>query len=900
MDEQQVTAPSPEQQIVAAIQPFFDAMFEEHDTMLLRPVVSYTENGKKRTQVLYKSTLYRGRNPVLMLGAIPTLLRTAEQHQANLYFGVCPRVGPRGRFDLAWQIRTVRVLWADIDHVTIEEALARVRAAGLPEPSIVVNSGNGVHLYWILDVAYLIDDAGPAIPVETEWVKQPDGRKKPRKYIVEDGERVYLDDRRHVKRLSGKAQYVQNLLSGIAQAIGGDHTTDLARLLRIPYTLNRKDQRNGKEPKPTELVICDPSRRYAITEFERFAKQSDEAKKQDQIAKMPLPQVRKASAGKSDKLADLVAQSSIAPAGTRSEADFAVCCFAIRNGIGKEEVWPQVADIGKFAERGREYFDRTWENAEYDVREAKYEKLITAATPAPVVQVPGVIDPSESGANDGEPPTDDELGDDDDDPRKITFDATNTPVAWLMSQITDRLLRAGTCFNRAEQICVVTDDRIEPVLSSAELAGLLNQYVEFYFVGEESGEYKPLPPMYANPWLHHAVERARFPSIRLFTRNPVYTDDWRLVAPGYDPDAKIYYAGPPIEPRVGTEHLTKLLKDFCFKDDGSRTNYLGMLLTTVLIPRFIGSKPAALFNGNQPGLGKTILAQIIATFRDGRLAETVTYNPNDEEFEKRLGSLVRRGATTIVIDNAKSGPRGSRIDSACLERSLTDPILSFRLLGQSEQIRAENSHIFCITANSADVSRDLVTRSTVINLFHEGDPKRRSFSMDDPEGYAMEHRSELLGELMGMVEHWKSAGMPLSAAKSRFNKLGWAKIVGGILEASGFTGFLQNAEEAAMELDEARREFGELVAHMARHKQGIWTPAELGDFAVSRQLFMEDLYGVTPRALATRMGLIAGRYVAERFPLDDEHSIAFLKESDRKGTKYRVAIEAIAPQNAER
>ena len=38
-------------------------------------------------------------------------------------------------------------------------------------------------------------------------------------YIVEDGERIYLDERRHVKRLSAKAQHMQNVLAGIAQVM---------------------------------------------------------------------------------------------------------------------------------------------------------------------------------------------------------------------------------------------------------------------------------------------------------------------------------------------------------------------------------------------------------------------------------------------------------------------------------------------------------------------------------------------------------------------------------------------------------------------------------------------------------------------------------------------------------
>jgi hypothetical protein len=252
-------------------------------------------------------------------------------------------------------------------------------------------------------------------------------------------------------------------------------------------------------------------------------------------------------------------------------------------------------------------------------------------------------------------------------------------------------LAAGNCFNRVEQLVVVNDETISAILSSPELAGLLNHFVEFFFVDEEEGEYKPLPPAYGNTWLNKRVERLRLPTIKLFSRNPVYTDDWRLVSSGYDAQSGIYYAGPSVAARDGTEYLDDLLQDFCFKKPADRTNYLGMLLTAILVPWFIGAKPAALFNGNQPELGKTILAQIIAILRDGHVTETANFNPNDEEFEKRLGAIVRRGVTTVIIDNAKCQGRAPRIESACLERCITDPILSFRLLGQCCRVHPDAS-----------------------------------------------------------------------------------------------------------------------------------------------------------------------------------------------------------------
>lgn len=852
-------------------------LFDESDLVLFRPIETWTEGGTKRSRVDYRNVCYRRAVETTLPRTLDRLLLSADNEHTNLFFGVCPRLGDKGRFDLAWQIRTVRCLWADIDDCTLDDAIARWQQKEIPEPTAIVHSGHGVHLYWLLNEPLVISDAGDPAPVETEWSLTADGRKKPRRFILDGEDRIYLDQRRHVSKISPQAQRIQDILAGISHELGGDHTTDLTRLLRLPGTLNRKDQRNGREPTPATLVCCDPSRRYEIDALGRFAKASEESERQSKVAAMPLPAPRKLTPTKSDKLAELIAACAIAPPGVRSETDFAVCCYAIRSGIAADEVWSRVQSVGKFAERGRSYFDLTWENAAYDVRASQFEKIHRRTTA--LVTARPVAEPSESS---GKVRTERPV---------IHVDTRVTHVANTMEQITEHLLRTGNCFNRISQLVVVRDQTISPILSSHELGGLLNQHAELYFENDDGGEYKPLPSAYGNTWLNNVDQRVRFPALNLFTHNPVYTDDWRLVTPGFDRESGIYYAGPIIVPREGTEHLDTLLRDFCFKCPADRTNYIGLLLTSLLVSRFIGSKPAALFNGNQPELGKSVLAQVAAILRDGQPVETATYNPNDEEFEKRLGSIVRRGVTTIVIDNAKARGRNPRIDSACLERSITDPILSFRLLGFSQEIRAENSHLFCITANTPEVSRDLITRCVVINLFHEGDPKRRRFSIEDPEGFAQQNRMELLGELVGMVERWKASGMPLANVHTRFNKKGWGNIVGGILDACGEPDFLDNADEAAASMDETRREFSELVAILIKQERATWTAEQLADLASDNFLLRTELGDGSKRSRSTRMGVLAGRYVDEKFKLTEEAIAKFSRSDDGCKSIYYANVE---------
>ena len=135
----------------------------------------------------------------------------------------------------------------------------------------------------------------------------------------------------------------------------------------------------------------------------------------------------------------------------------------------------------------------------------------------------------------------------------------------------------------------------------------------------------------------------------------------------------------------------------------------------------------------------------------------------------------------------------------------------------------------------------------------------------------------------------------MAKVHSRFNKRGWGNIVGGILETCGEPDFLANAEEAASQLDETRREFTELVGVLVDHPQGTWTAAELVELCAKQGLLKADLGEGSPRSLATKMGTIAGRFVDERFALPDGCEATFHRSTDRKGNIYRVAV----PESAE-
>lgn len=138
-------------------------------------------------------------------------LRQAEAGR-NVYVGVLPRSRHSGRADA---IHSVNALWIELDRKVSDAAdhLEAYESSPIP-PSIVVDSGGGWHLYWILEA--------PIPTADFETMVRP----------------VLI------------AMTPEN----------GDALDDSPRILRVPGTLNYKYD----PPRPVMIVRCDPQRRYTL------------------------------------------------------------------------------------------------------------------------------------------------------------------------------------------------------------------------------------------------------------------------------------------------------------------------------------------------------------------------------------------------------------------------------------------------------------------------------------------------------------------------------------------------------------------------------------------------------------------------------------------------------------
>jgi hypothetical protein len=142
---------------------------------------------------------------------------TSTTSHTQIYYGVLPRTSHNSK---KHHIVEASVLWADIDAKdhggSIDAAFKS--ATSLCTPSITVFTGNGFHVYWLLE--HPTQDVG----------------------------------------------MVERVNQGLAGLVGGDSTHDRTRILRVPGTVNFKN----KWTAPMSYIVDAPMCRYRFEDFSQF------------------------------------------------------------------------------------------------------------------------------------------------------------------------------------------------------------------------------------------------------------------------------------------------------------------------------------------------------------------------------------------------------------------------------------------------------------------------------------------------------------------------------------------------------------------------------------------------------------------------------------------------------
>ena len=146
----------------------------------------------------------------------------------------------------------------------------------------------------------------------------------------------------------------------------------------------------------------------------------------------------------------------------------------------------------------------------------------------------------------------------------------------------------------------------------------------------------------------------------------------------------------------------------------------------------------------------------------------------------------------VVVENARLDRRDKFIASAFLERFATDPEPLLFSTGTGQPVRRRNDLVLAISTNFGTASEDLLNRSLSIHLHPQGDVANRKSPIGNPKlEFLPAKKDKIAAELRGMIERWKAAGKPLDdEVRHPFSV--WAKVVGGILKANGFSRIFGN------------------------------------------------------------------------------------------------------------
>lgn len=261
--------------------------------------------------------------------------------------------------------------------------------------------------------------------------------------------------------------------------------------------------------------------------------------------------------------------------------------------------------------------------------------------------------------------------------------------------------------------------------------------------------------------------RLPIPTVRGIAEVPLLHADGEMIFSGYAARAGVVVVAPGVWPavsdvptdadaRAALAKIDAVLVGFPFVTDVDRAVTIAALLSAVLRPT-LPACPAFAWSAPVRGSGKSKLADVAAVLATGRTAPALTWPPQEDEAEKRLGASVMAGDAVILLDNIETALRG-----ACLNSLLTQPTVSLRLLGRSQMVRVGAAVLVLATGNNLVLHGDLSRRFLVSNLDpHDERPELRRFDFD-PVDRAKRERGTLVAALH-TIARWGAArpsGLP--------------------------------------------------------------------------------------------------------------------------------------------
>ncbi len=372
------------------------------------------------------------------------------------------------------------------------------------------------------------------------------------------------------------------------------------------------------------------------------------------------------------------------------------------------------------------------------------------------------------------------------------------------------LFRHGGTLSRLER-----DEGNLPILRELTTDRMRRELAENvdWYIFDRNGEERPAKPPIDVVKNLLATPNPTLPVLKRITQVPVFVADGTLVdQPGYHEALQLYYALteglmiPPVSTKPTEAELSQakslilddLLCDFPFVENADRAHAVGLLLLPFVRELVGGATPNHLMNSPIPGTGKDLLATVCLRPALGLHIAVVAQASEEEEWRRRITSSLRQAAEVIFIGNVTKP-----FDSGVLAAALTAQYWEDRLLGTSTMIRLAVRCVWVTTANNPVLSTELARRSIRIRLDAESPRpwERNNFKYPNLLEWVDEHRGDLIRAACILIQHWIVEGRPAWSGTPLGSYESWSRVIGGILEAAGIKGFLENHRELVQSFD---------------------------------------------------------------------------------------------------
>lgn len=395
-----------------------------------------------------------------------------------------------------------------------------------------------------------------------------------------------------------------------------------------------------------------------------------------------------------------------------------------------------------------------------------------------------------------------------------------------------------------------------------------------------------------------ALPRQDLPFLESIVAAPFFSPDGQLVTEaGYHAESRCWLEehGCKVED-VSLEDaravLADWLTDFCFEEGFDRTNAIALALLPFVRRMIQGPTPGHLIEASTPGSGKGLLAKILVLPFLNTAPNATPFADGEDERRKSLMAALIAGRAVTLIDNLKG-----KVDSPVLEGVLTSDVWQDRLLGVTGTAYAANKTAWVFTGNNADLSLDMARRCLRIRLDQGVErpyEQSRAYVHADIEEWTRENRGRIISALVALVRNW------IESAKPKPDKLlgsfeSWSRVVGGILVAAGFDGWLAGRDSLIQSADRQGDQLKHFVAAWVDEigDTAAYTPTLVG-LAEKHGLLLGTLGDGTERSKQTRLGAFLGKARGRVFGVGEGASFETWRipeqSRDRGGAHWRLEL----------